>query len=105
MAYYGYHRISTKEQHLDRGIIEIKRFCENQKIKLESIFTDKITGKNFDRPRYTVLVEDVLRVGGYPDYYRAGQTWQEQAGDFKAATFFRRKRGSGNGIGTSYHVV
>lgn len=59
----GYHRISTKEQHLDRGIIEIKRFCENQKIKLESIFTDKITGKNFDRPRYTVLVEDVLRVG------------------------------------------
>ena len=60
---YGYHRISTKEQHLDRGIIEIKRFCENQKIKLESIFTDKITGKNFDRPRYTVLVEDVLRVG------------------------------------------
>lgn len=42
MAYYGYHRISTKEQHLDRGIIEIKRFCENQKIKLESIFTDKI---------------------------------------------------------------
>ena len=63
MAYYRYHRISTKEQHLDRGIIEIKRFCENQKIKLESIFTDKITGKNFDRPRYTVLVEDVLRVG------------------------------------------
>lgn len=66
MAYYGYHRISTKEQHLDRGIIEIKRFCENQKIKLESIFTDKITGKNFDRPRYTVLVEDVLRVGDGP---------------------------------------
>ena len=63
MAYYGYHRISTKEQHLDRGIIEIKRFCENQKIKLESIFTDKITGKNFDRPRYMVLKEDVLREG------------------------------------------
>ena len=62
MAYYGYHRISTKEQHLDRSIA-LKRFCENQKIKLESIFTDKITGKNFDRPRYTVLVEDVLRVG------------------------------------------
>ncbi len=63
MAYYGYHRISTKEQHLDRGIIEIERFCESQKIKLERIFTDKITGKNFDRPRYTVLIEDVLRAG------------------------------------------
>ena len=63
MAYYGYHRISTKEQHLDRGIIEIERFCESQKIKLERIFMDKITGKNFDRPRYTVLIEDVLRSG------------------------------------------
>lgn len=63
MAYYGYHRTSTKEQHLDRGIIEIQRFCESQNIKLAGIFKDKLTGKNFDRPRYTVLVEDVLREG------------------------------------------
>lgn len=63
MAYYGYHRTSTKEQHLDRGIKEIQRFCESQNIKLTGIFTDKLTGKNFDRPRYTVLVEDVLREG------------------------------------------
>lgn len=62
-AYYGYHRTSTKEQHLDRGLIEIQRFCESQNIKLAGIFTDKLTGKNFDRPRYTVLVEDVLREG------------------------------------------
>lgn len=34
-----------------------------QNIKLAGIFTDKLTGKNFDRPRYTVLVEDVLREG------------------------------------------
>lgn len=46
-----------------RGIIEIQRFCESQNIKLAGIFTDKLTGKNFDRPRYTVLVEDVLREG------------------------------------------
>ena len=45
------------------GIIEIQRFCESQNIKLTGIFTDKLTGKNFDRPRYTVLVEDVLREG------------------------------------------
>lgn len=61
MAVYGYHRTSTKDQHLDRGILEIERFCVNQKIELASIFTDKLTGKNFNRPRYTVLVEDVLR--------------------------------------------
>ena len=63
MADYGYQRTSTNEQHLDRGIIEIQRFCESQNIKLTGIFTDKLTGKNFDRPRYTVLVEDVLREG------------------------------------------
>ena len=63
MAVYGYHRTSTKDQHLDRGILEIERFCATQKIELASICTDKLTGKNFNRPRYTVLVEDVLRDG------------------------------------------
>ena len=61
MSYYGYHRASSKEQHLDRGIIEIRKYCEEHQLPLTNIFTDKQTGKNFNRPRYTVLVEDVLR--------------------------------------------
>lgn len=61
--YYGYHRVSTKEQHLDRGVKEIEQYCTNHNITLEKIYTDKITGKNFDRPRYTVMKEDVLRSG------------------------------------------
>lgn len=61
MSYYGYHRTSTKEQHLDRGIIEIKKYCEEHQLPITNIFTDQQTGKNFNRPRYTVLVEDVLR--------------------------------------------
>lgn len=60
MKVYGYHRTSTKEQHLDRGIEGITSFCEKQGLKLEKIYTDQQTGKNFDRPRYTVLKEDVL---------------------------------------------
>ena len=32
-------------------------------MELENIFTDQQTGKNFNRPRYTVLVEEVLREG------------------------------------------
>jgi len=60
---YGYHRTSTKEQHLDRGLAEITDFCEKNGLKLEKIFTDQQTGKNFDRPRYTVLKADVLRAG------------------------------------------
>lgn len=61
MKRYGYHRTSTKEQHLDRGIKEITTYCEQNHLELEKIFTDQQTGKNFNRPRYQVLKEDVLR--------------------------------------------
>lgn len=63
MAYYGYHRVSTTEQKLDRGINEIERFGSERNISIEKIFTDKQTGKNFERPRYLVMKEDVLRYG------------------------------------------
>lgn len=61
--YYGYHRVSTKQQHLDRGVAAIEKFCEEKGYDLVKVFTDKISGKKFDRPRYTVLKEDVLREG------------------------------------------
>ena len=61
MKRYGYHRTSTKEQHLDRGIKESTTYCEQNHLELEKIFTDQQTGKNFNRPRYQVLKEDVLR--------------------------------------------
>ena len=63
MAVYGYHRTSTTEQHLDRGIQEITNFCKKNNYQLERIYTDQQTGKNFNRPRYQVLKEDVLRAG------------------------------------------
>ena len=63
MKIYGYHRTSTKEQHLDRGIAEITAYCEQNQLELERIYTDQQTGKNFNRPRYQVLKEDVLRSG------------------------------------------
>ena len=63
MKRYGYHRTSTREQHLDRGIKEITAYCEQNQLELEKIYTDQQTGKNFNRPRYQVLKEDVLRVG------------------------------------------
>ena len=60
---YGYHRTSTTDQHLDRGLQEITTFCNNSGITLEKIYTDQQTGKNFNRPRYQVLKEDILRTG------------------------------------------
>lgn len=47
MAVYGYDRTSTKEQHLDRGIQEIKKFCQERRMELTDMFTDQQTGRNF----------------------------------------------------------
>ncbi len=56
MAFYGYHRVSTKEQHSDRGVLEIKHFCEQKNITLAgNVFCDKQTGKNFNRPEYQFI--------------------------------------------------
>lgn len=63
MKRYGYHRTSTREQHLDRGITEINAYCTAHNLEIEKIFTDQQTGKNFNRPRYTIMKEDVLRAG------------------------------------------
>ena len=74
--YYGYNRVSTKEQCEGRGNIAIEKFCKEHNYKLEKIFVDKQTGKNFDRARYIVLKEDVLRAGDVliiPEYDRLGR--------------------------------
>lgn len=74
--YYGYNRVSSKEQHLDRGRKAIEDFCKANNYPLEKIYEDKMTGKSFDRPRFIVLTEDVLRKGDtliVPEYDRLGR--------------------------------
>lgn len=65
MKYVAYHRTSTKDQHLDRGIAEIKKYCNDNRIRLykEKVYTDQQTGKNFDRPRYLMLKDEILESG------------------------------------------
>lgn len=62
---YAYHRVSTTEQHLDKGITEIKEYCKNNNMSLneDNIYTDKQTGKNFNRPDYIALKKHALRSG------------------------------------------
>lgn len=77
--YYGYNRVSTKEQHSDRGKESIEEFCRERGYKLERIYEDKQSGRHFDRPRYIVLKEDVLRPGDtliIPEYDRLGRSEQ-----------------------------
>ena len=52
----GYCRVSTRDQDLTRQIESLKEYgCEK-------IYSDKATGKNFNRPEYTRL-KDALRKG------------------------------------------
>ena len=48
---YGYARVSTKDQKLDRQLIELENFG----IESNNIYCDKQSGKNFDRTNYQLL--------------------------------------------------
>lgn len=50
MAVYGYARVSSTEQNLDRQMIQLKKYVAE-----ENIVTDKASGKNLDRPGYAAL--------------------------------------------------
>lgn len=50
---YGYIRVSTKEQHLDRQILAM----EEAGIPQRRIYTDKQSGKDFERPAYCRLMK------------------------------------------------
>ena len=47
---FGYARVSTQEQNLDRQILALEKY-----VKKENILVDKASGKNFERPSYQAL--------------------------------------------------
>lgn len=62
MIIFGYVRVSTKDQNLERQYTSIKSFRPD--IPDSNIFCDKQTGKNFDRDEYQkmkVIMEHVVR--------------------------------------------
>ncbi len=50
---YGYARVSTKEQNLDRQIMALREFGIPEK----QIFQEKLSGKDFERPIYRRLIK------------------------------------------------
>ena len=56
---YGYVRVSTKEQNLDRQLIAMREYGVPEK----NIFIDKQSGKDFDRPAYQRMMKE-LSSGG-----------------------------------------
>ena len=66
---YGYARVSSKEQNLNRQLDALAKFG----VADDMVFADKASGKNFERPEYKRLIstlrEDdvvvVVRVGWF----------------------------------------
>lgn len=56
---YGYARVSSTEQNLDRQIEALTAYG----VEDRHIITDKMSGKNFDRPGYQTLKCQLLRSG------------------------------------------
>ena len=72
---YGYIRVSSKEQNEERQIVSLLE----AEVKTENIFTDKQSGKDFNRPQYMRLLKklkkgDVLYVKSID---RLGRNYEE----------------------------
>jgi len=52
---YGYVRVSTKEQNLDRQITALQEFG----VPAAHIFREKLSGKDFERPVYRSLIKRI----------------------------------------------
>ena len=51
MVMYGYARVSSKDQNLDRQLDALADFS----VPIANVYTDRMSGKNFDRPGYQAL--------------------------------------------------
>ena len=78
---YGYCRVSTKEQNLDRYLIAMRE----EGVPEENIFSDKKSGKGFNRTEWkklynklragdTLIIMSIDRLGR--DYDAIGRTWK-----------------------------
>ncbi|MFL8713223.1 recombinase family protein, partial [Clostridioides sp. GD02377] len=56
---YGYARVSTQEQSFDRQIQALEKYGVNSR----DIVMEKQSGKDFNRPLYQNLKENMLRAG------------------------------------------
>ena len=65
MKYIAYHRTSTLDQHLECGVAEINQLCADNPIFYikGKVYCDQQTGKNFNRPWYQILKNEIIEKG------------------------------------------
>lgn len=81
---YGYARVSSRDQNLDRQIDALLSFG----VAEENIFSDKISGKDFKRPRYRKLMRkmkpgDVMAIKSID---RLGRNYDEVIEEWRTIT-------------------
>lgn len=55
MKIYSYCRVSTQYQSLERQEEAVKKYCKENDIKVDREFSDKISGKTFERVEYQLM--------------------------------------------------
>ncbi|WP_419057706.1 recombinase family protein [Enorma massiliensis] len=55
---YGYARVSTREQNLDRQLMALEEFG----VERENVFADRASGRDFERPEW-IRMKEALREG------------------------------------------
>ena len=85
---YGYARVSSKDQNLDRQLDAFSAFG----VPVESVFADKASGKDFERPEYRRLVGmlaegDVLVIKSID---RLGRNYEEILEEWRVITKERK---------------
>lgn len=89
MKYVGYHRTSTKEQNPDRGIRALNDFAKQRGIKIKKIYVDQATGKNFNRPQYKIMRDEVLDEGDVLIISELDRLGRNKADTLKELKYFK----------------
>lgn len=85
---YGYARVSSKDQNLDRQLDAFEAFG----VPRDAIFADKASGKDFDRPEYKRLVESLAEgdVVVIKSIDRLGRNYEEILTEWRTITEERK---------------
>lgn len=85
---YGYARVSSKDQNLDRQLDAFEAFG----VPRDAIFADKASGKDFDRPEYRRLVESLAEgdVVVIKSIDRLGRNYEEILTEWRTITEERK---------------
>ena len=86
---YGYIRVSTKEQNIDRQMLALREYG----VSGNAIYIDKLSGKDFDRPQYrrlikkmkpgdTLIIKSIDRLGR--NYDEILEQWRHITKEIKA---------------------